>query len=212
VRFLRRTQIYLRIIRTENKMDRIILASGSPRRKELLAGLGLNFTVMVSRAEEDRAEKDPEKLAAHLSQVKAREVAARLKGGTTVIGADTVVSADGMVLGKPADAADAERMIRCLQGHWHDVYTGVTLIRKSGGETTEKTFTSRTAVHICAMTDEEISDYICSGDDWGDKAGAYGIQNRFGMQFVDEIKGDYYTVVGLPVSRVYHELRSMNAI
>lgn len=193
-------------------MDELILASGSPRRRELLAGLGLNFTVMISKAEEDRSIADPDRLAAHLSQVKAREVAGRIRRDATVIGADTVVSIDGKILGKPADMKDAQTMIRSLQGRWHDVYTGVTLIRLSGGGKTEKTFTSHTAVHICAMTEEEINWYVRSGNDWSDKAGAYGIQNRFGMQFVDEIRGDYYTVVGLPASRVYHELKAMKAI
>ncbi len=182
---------------------KLILASASPRRRELLGQMDLTFEICPARGEEQITSTDPEKVAAELSAQKAAEIAQQMSGeGILVIGADTVVAAEGRVLGKPADREDAIRMIRMLQGRTHHVITGVTLA-PVGGEAF--TFTESTAVHVAAMQDEEILSYVNSGEA-DDKAGAYGIQGKFG-KYVTGIEGDYYNVVGLPIARLYQELK-----
>ncbi len=191
---------------------KIILASGSPRRRELLTGLGIEFTIITAEGEERRTTNIPAELVEDLSLQKAEEVAENCtcdaaEDEILVIGADTVVAADGVVLGKPGDYAEAVQMIEGLQGKTHQVYTGVTIIvgRKSG-ERVVRTFHECTEVEVYPMTEMEIEEY-CKSDEPYDKAGAYGIQGTFGEKFVKKIDGDYYNVVGLPVSRLYHELK-----
>ena len=185
-------------------MGKLILASASPRRRELLSLTGLPFTVMAGNGEEIISTEDPARAVSELSRQKAEAVLLRAEDGDTVIGADTAVALDGRILGKPADKADAFRMLRMLQGRDHAVYTGVTILKKNS-RTAPVTFAERTAVHVLPMSDEEIRAYIATGEPM-DKAGAYGIQGRFAV-YVAGIEGDYQNVVGLPVSRLYGYLK-----
>ncbi len=197
---------------------KIILASGSPRRKELLSQIGLSFTVRVSEADEHTEETKPEKLVCILSERKALAVWDELteeeKKESILIGADTVVAVDDRILGKPADETEAFRMIELLQGRSHQVYTGVTILRQGGlqplaDETNtcsiqKKQFFEKTDVLVYPMSEEEITAYVKTGEPL-DKAGAYGIQGSFAA-YIQGINGDYSNVVGLPVGRLYHEL------
>ncbi len=195
---------------------RLILASGSPRRRELLDTAGLRHEVIVSGADEDVEASDPRVLVEKLSARKAEEVYRRISKDDSptdtsqpfaVIGADTVVALDGVILGKPVDQADAARMLRMLSGRSHHVYTGVTLHGMTDGKECIRTFSEESTVHVDSLTEEEIAEYIASGEPM-DKAGAYGIQGSF-MKFVLGIEGDYFNIVGLPVSRVYRELKNI---
>jgi septum formation protein len=213
-----------------NKNIKIILASKSPRRHELLASLGLEFDILASTLPEVVTETAPERVVEELSRQKAENVydiiKSKAKEPLLVIGADTVVSVDGEILGKPKDEEDAFRMLKLLQGRTHQVYTGVTLVydeQGSGREICgdnvadmqedenygigELTFNMCTDVTFYPMSDCEIREYISTSDPM-DKAGAYGIQSG-GTRFVKEIRGDYNNVVGLPVSRLYQELRKL---
>lgn len=186
-------------------MKNIILASASPRRKELLEQIGVAFTVIPSKGAETVTKTAPSDIVEELAQQKAESVAAQVADGI-IIGADTVVCQDGKIMGKPKDHEDAHRMLQQLQGEMHSVFTGVTLIVKENGEVKDRqTFSQETRVYVCAMTEEEIGQYIASGEPM-DKAGAYGIQGRFAA-YVDSIEGDYNNVVGLPVSAVWQELK-----
>ena len=202
-----------------NNMKKVILASQSPRRSELLAQIGIPFSVIVSHMEEHPHSAEPSAVVEELSASKADAVARQIAEDCTitgvdtiasvhclVIGADTIVAADGQILGKPKDAADASRMLHMLSGRTHQVYSGVTVLELSGGTVTRRqTFHERTDVHVCRMTDAEIDGYIRSGDPF-DKAGAYGIQGHFGV-FVSGIDGDYFNIVGLPISHLYRVLK-----
>lgn len=197
---------------------KIILASGSPRRRKLLSQIGLSFTVRVSEADEHTEETKPEKLVCILSERKALAVWDELteeeKKESILIGADTVVAVDDRILGKPADETEAFRMIELLQGRSHQVYTGVTILRQGGlqplaDETNtcsiqKKQFFEKTDVLVYPMSEEEITAYVKTGEPL-DKAGAYGIQGSFAA-YIQGINGDYSNVVGLPVGRLYHEL------
>ena len=197
---------------------KIILASGSPRRKELLAQIGLSFTVRVSEADEHTEETKPEKLVCILSERKTLAVWDELteeeKKESILIGADTVVAVDDRILGKPADETEAFQMIELLQGRSHQVYTGVTILRQGGLQPLEegtgtcgiqkKQFFEKTDVLVYPMSEEEITAYVKTGEPL-DKAGAYGIQGSFAA-YIQGINGDYSNVVGLPVGRLYHEL------
>ena len=184
-------------------MRNIILASGSPRRKELLAQVGISFEIVKAEGEEIINTTVPEEAVKELSRQKAREVDTRTDGDV-VIGADTVVAADHQILGKPKDEEDAVRMIRMLQGRTHQVLTGVTVILRDGVRKNEICFAETTHVHVYPMTEEQIRDYVASGEPM-DKAGAYGIQGLFAA-YVSGIEGDYNNVVGLPVGRLYQEV------
>lgn len=182
---------------------KIILASGSPRRRELLTQIGVSFEVYKAEGEEKLTTNVPQEVVRELSMQKAREVAGKVSGDL-YIGADTVVAVDGQILGKPKDEEDAVRMLRLLQGRAHDVATGVAVIFTDGQE--PLSFAETTRVHVFPMTEEEIRVYVQSGEPM-DKAGAYGIQGLFAA-FVSGIEGDYNNVVGLPVGRLYQELRA----
>ena len=185
-------------------MEAIILASGSPRRSQILTQMGVAFEKHAAEVDEHCALGAREAVA-ELSQRKAQAVAAQFPG-RVVLAADTLVALDNQPLGKPKDEADALRMLRQLQGEMHSVFTGVTLIVKENGSVISKqTFSQETRVYLYAMTDEEIQDYIATGEPM-DKAGAYGIQGRFAA-YVEGIEGDYNNVVGLPVSAVWQEIK-----
>lgn len=191
--------------------DRIILASQSPRRRELLAQLGLSFEVMPAYGEERSGAQDPGARVEELAAAKAREVAGRLEKESDrerlIIGADTLVVKNGEILGKPRDEEDAKRMLALLSGTAHQVCTGLCLILIKGDQRVERHFHETTHVNFAEMTDKEIDDYVASGDPM-DKAGAYGIQSG-AARFVTGIQGDYSNVVGLPVSRLYREMKQL---
>ncbi len=191
--------------------DRIILASQSPRRRELLAQLGLSFEVMPAYGEERSDVQDPGARVEELAAAKAREVAGRLEKESDreklIIGADTLVAKNGEILGKPRDEEDAKRMLALLSGTAHQVCTGLCLILIKGDQRVERHFHETTHVNFAEMTDKEIDDYVASGDPM-DKAGAYGIQSG-AARFVTGIQGDYSNVVGLPVSRLYREMKQL---
>ena len=182
---------------------RLILASSSPRRRELLAAMGLDFAVENPEVDEDIV-GTPEEMTRGLARRKALAVSAA-HPGDTVLAADTLVCVSGTVLGKPADAADAARMLRLLSGAWHEVHTGVCVI--AGGE--EQLGHAVTRVRFSPMTEAEIAFYCGSGEPMG-KAGAYAIQGLGGM-FIEEISGSYPNVVGLPTGLVYRMLRRAGA-
>ena len=202
----------------------------------LLKEAGLRFTIMPAQGEEVSDESDPAKLVEALSAHKAREIAERIKNSvdeqgqndlsagsedsedsveltndTVIIGADTIVACDGEVLGKPVDRRDANRMIYMLQGRKHDVFTGVTLIRLDDKKNIAdvRSFHEHTEVEVYPMTEEEILLYTATDEPY-DKAGAYGIQAGF-MIYVKGIHGDYNNVVGLPVARLIHELKTFTS-
>lgn len=178
----------------------MILASGSPRRRELLTNLGVTFEVVVSGEDEDSPETNPEKLAGDLGLLKARSVAS-LHPDAVVIAADTVVAAGEELLAKPADAAENATFIRKLAGRTHQVFTGVTVISPSG------TFSGveRTDVEFRPLTEQEVQFYAASGEGL-DKAGGYGIQG-VGMGLVSRVNGDYSNIVGFPLALVMRLLR-----
>ena len=184
----------------------LILASASPRRKELLEKIGLPFTVQPAMGEERITQKSPAAVVMELSRQKAEEIAAAQTEDCIIIGADTVVARGEKIMGKPKDAADAKQMLRSIADDCHQVYTGVTLIR-TGAHPQSVTFQEKTDVCLYPISDAELDAYIASGDPM-DKAGAYGIQGYFAI-YVKRIVGDYYNVVGLPIGRVYQELKRM---
>lgn len=170
----------------------LILASKSPRRKELLSLITEDFVIKSADVDETLPEGiSPDKAVEYLSKIKAQPFN---NGKDTVIGADTVVAAEGKILGKPADRNEAFGMLRLLSGKYHSVFTGVTVIKPDS----TVTFCTQTKVKFFDLTDKEILDYIATGE-CDDKAGAYGIQGK-GALLVEKIDGDYFNVVGLPVS------------
>ncbi len=183
-------------------MAEIILASASPRRRELLALAGVDFAVKVADVEEVIPENaSPDEVVKSLAMQKASAVAQE-NPDSIVIGSDTVVALDGAILGKPRDEEDAVRMLKALSGRSHTVYTGVAIIH---GEKISN-FCEATEVVFNKLTEEEIRNYVATKEPM-DKAGAYGIQGK-GCILVEKIVGDYFNVVGLPVSRLYRELKS----
>jgi len=190
----------------ECSMNNIVLASGSPRRKELLSQVGIDFKVITSDADENSTKEQPGEYVLELSKIKAETVLNSLSEDAVVIGADTIVYFDGKVLGKPKDEEDAFAMIKAISGNSHQVYTGVCICTKDGCVG----FYEKTDVFVYEMSDEEIWSYIKTGEPM-DKAGAYGIQGRFAA-YVKGIEGDYNNVVGLPVARLVHELKNMGVV
>lgn len=183
----------------------IILASGSPRRKEILTQIRARFCVKVSDCDETISEKKPETLVLELSMRKAAAVARDVTGPAVIIGADTVVSLEDEILGKPKDKADAVRMLGMLSGRTHFVYTGVCILRKEpdGGEKMLR-FAERSGVHVVKMNEKQIQEYTDTPEPY-DKAGAYAVQGLF-APYIESIEGDYYNIVGLPVSGIYQRL------
>lgn len=187
---------------------KIILASGSPRRRELMDREGFEFTVITSKAEENYDPSlPPQEIAQSLAKLKAQAVASALPAqdleDSIVIGADTIVALDGIIYGKPADASDACRMLRELSGKTHQVITGVCIICNKDAQA----FAQSTNVNFKELSDSEIQEYAASGEPL-DKAGAYGIQG-LGGKLVDSIDGDFDNVVGLPIKTLAPKLRAL---
>lgn len=212
----------------------VILGSASPRRRELLEQIGIEFEIAISDAEEYYKSTVPEEIVKELALMKAENVAGELRRkenasknesvkhtyesdegvhevqlcNKVILGADTIVVCDGEILGKPSDEEAAFSMLKRLQGRMHQVYTGVAVLDfDENGKHHLIDHTEETKVYVHEMTDEEIRCYIASGDPL-DKAGAYGIQGRFAA-FIDRIEGDYYNVVGLPVAYLYQQLKGL---
>lgn len=188
-------------------MRKIILASASPRRRELLAEAGVIFQVCAGCGEEHITSDEPGKVVEELSHQKAMDVAMKfeMEEGTIIIGADTIVSYENKILGKPSDENEAFKTLQMLQNATHQVYTGVTVLLKKSDEWEEISFSECTDVSFYPVSDKEIKDYIQSGEPM-DKAGSYGIQGSFGA-YVKEIHGEYTNVVGLPIGRLFYEMR-----
>ncbi len=189
------------------KIDKpLILASMSPRRKKLLEQLGFEFLVIPSDVDENGFSKDvgPADYAKHLAYRKAYDIASKTKEPAIVLGADTIVVLDGMIINKPVDAADAARMLRMLSGRTHSVYSGISIVESI----TMRNYSDvqKTDVTFRDLGDDEIDAYVGSGSPL-DKAGAYGIQDDFGAVFVSHINGCYYNIVGLPLELLYSSLK-----
>lgn len=184
----------------------LILASGSPRRREILSMITEDFTVIKPQKDEiTDPSLSPAMQVQELSRQKAREVFAS-EPKAVVIGSDTVVEQDGNILGKPKCQADAAAQLRLLSGRWHNVHTGVTIL----GAGQEHCFTTTSRVKFAPMTEEEVAAYIATGEPM-DKAGSYGIQG-FGGKFVESIEGDFYSIMGLPLCRVYQILSEISLL
>lgn len=215
---------------SESMKKRIILGSASPRRRELLEQIGIEFEIVVSDAREHYKSTRPEDIVRELALMKAEHVAkeverrekeraeqASIPGLDTgeahlrnvvILGADTIVVRDGQILGKPSDEEAAFSMLKSLQGRMHQVYTGVAVLNFDGsGSLRTISHAEETKVYVHEMTDEEIRRYIAAGESM-DKAGAYGVQGRFAA-YIDRIEGDYYNVVGLPVAYLYHTVKEL---
>lgn len=196
----------------------VILASGSPRRKELLTQAGIEFSIITSDADETPTKTVPEEIVMELSKRKAEDVYDRvIKEGIFKEGEDNfIIAADTLVffgqdrMGKPKDKEDAVRMLKELSDNVHDVITGVTILHPVDGELRTATFFEKTKVSVYKLSDEEIEAYVATGEPM-DKAGAYAIQGYFG-KYIKKIEGEYANVVGLPIARVYHELKGLGYV
>lgn len=171
----------------------------------MLGQLGMEFEILVSDVEEVITETEPYRVVEELSVQKAEAVFRRTEGDVMVIGADTVVALEGVILGKPQDEKHAKEMLKRIQAKEHCVYTGVTIYVRKGQNEFRNTFSEGTVVKFYPMTDGEIDWYVETGEPM-DKAGAYGIQG-LGARFVERISGDYNNVVGLPIARLYQEIK-----
>lgn len=191
---------------------KIILASASPRRRELMAQAGYEFEVQVSHKEETYSSETPDEIVKELALLKARDIAEQnAVEDLVVIGADTVVAYQGAILGKPKSKEEAFAMIQSFQGDKHQVYTGVAVLSYDAeGNETVVNHAVKTDVYVNAMTDEEILKYI-ENDNVMDKAGSYGIQSGFAIH-IEKIEGDYFNVVGLPISYIYNILKEIEGI
>ena len=187
-------------------MSRIILASGSPRRRQLLEQIGITHEVIVSGADET-IDGPPEKQVQTLALRKAEAVRNVINDESAIIAADTLVYIDGKVLGKPDSPDDAFVMLKTLQGRCHTVYTGVTVLRLDSDEYTAESFVETAQVYFRKLADAEIWSYIYTGEPF-DKAGAYGVQEK-GALLVERVEGDFFTVVGLPLSKLAVTLTKM---
>ena len=191
------------------KEEKLILASASPRRKEIMEQAGLKFDIMISDKEEVYTETDPQEIVKELALQKASDIVDRTKKQrVTVIGADTVVVHNGKILGKPKSENEAFAMIKEIEGDQHQVYTGIAVIRYDAcGRKTIVSEAVETKVYVHKMEDAEIYSYL-EKKEYEDKAGAYAIQGKF-APFIEKIEGDYYNVVGLPISHIYQVLKKL---
>jgi len=186
---------------------KIILASKSPRRKKLLNQLGLQFIVKPSLVDESSTEEDPIKLVKELALRKALNVAQKC-AESLIIGSDTIVVHNNKILNKPGSKEEASVMLNNLSDTQHYVHTGVALIQTDINNEVVKSisFASCTKVFFSKLDQNEIDNYILSGSPM-DKAGSYGIQDDYGAAFIHHIEGDFYNVVGLPINKLYHQLK-----
>jgi septum formation protein len=185
---------------------KLILASASPRRAEILHDAGFHFSVLSSAVDETvYPGESPHDLVERLAIAKAELAAARVVGPAIIIGADTEVTLDGHIFGKPRSSDDARRMLEMLSARTHAVLTGVALIRLPDAE--RITFVESTLVHVTALSSDEITRYLATGEPH-DKAGAYAIQGHAG-RFIPRIEGCYFNVVGLPLARLTHALKEL---
>ena len=186
---------------------KLILASGSPRRRELLKMTGLKFDVVTSDADESTPDNTPPGIAALILSERKALAVANLEDckGSVVIGADTIVSLDGKKFGKPKDEDDAFRMLSELSDRTHTVYTGVSIVNS---DLTVNKFVEATEVHFYPLSEKQIRDYIATGE-YRDKAGGYAIQGG-GAVFISGIIGDYYNVMGLPIGRLMQEMSKIH--
>ena len=183
------------------ELPKLILASGSPRRSEILNSVGWEFEKHIADIDETEHDGElPDKYVVRLAREKAQVVAAKFPD-EIVLGADTTVVIDGQIIGKPVDLDDARRMLRLLSGKWHEVLTGIAIVQN--GETSSDL--QRTRVKFSPMTEAEIG-FLAEKGDPLDKAGAYAVQAQAAL-FIEGIEGDYWNVVGLPISLVYRLVR-----
>ena len=188
---------------------RIILASGSPRRKEIMENAGFDFEVIPSKKDEVITEEKPDMIVKSLSRQKAEDIYDTVKPGHdyVIIGSDTMVFYKDRKFGKPQDADNAFEMLKELSGDTHQVYTGVTFVYDNNGEKKIHSFSVSTDVVMYEMSDDEIWDYIATGEPM-DKAGAYAIQGIC-SKYIKEIVGEYINVVGLPIAHLINEWKSL---
>lgn len=187
--------------------EKIVLASKSPRRAEILRAVGWDFEAIAANIDETRMEsEDAVSYVKRLAQTKAETIAKRISYGGVVLGADTVVVVDEEVLGQPQNDEEARCMLRLLNGKWHEVVTGVALVRQ-GNSARVVVDHQVTRVRFCEMSGDEIDWYVSTGEP-NDKAGAYAIQGS-GAIFIEEVIGDYFNIVGLPIRLVYKLLRTI---
>ena len=187
---------------------RVILASSSPRRRQLMEQAGIPCEIIVSDVDENIDGGVPaHQQVKELASRKARAVRENIEGEAIIIAADTLVSLDGQVLSKPESGAEAFAMLRALQGRKHTVYTGVSIIKTGGDDDEVFSFVDSALVYFRQLSDYDIGGYISTGESF-DKAGAYGAQGR-GAVLVHRIEGDFFTVMGLPISKLCAELAEM---
>lgn len=191
---------------------RVILASKSPRRKELLSMITKEFEVIVSASDEVvNAELKPSEQVIEIAKQKAQDIFSSQEGDVVVLGSDTIVVADNdEILGKPKDYDDAVRMLTTLSNKTHKVMTGVSIIYRKDGKIEESNFCDIANVHVKEMSKQEIDKWIETGNAW-DKAGAYAIQQEFAVH-IDKLDGNYSTVMGLPIHLVYDELKRLKIV
>ena len=193
-------------------MAQIILASESPRRKEIMDTMGISYQVISANVKEESEETVPELLVQSIAGLKTSAIIEKTREQLTeetgiIIGADTMVFYQEHALGKPKSEEDASRMLRLLSDNVHEVYTGVSILIINKEETLDRiSFAVCTKVRVRALTDEQIQDYIATGEPM-DKAGAYAIQGKFGI-YISGIEGDYYNIVGFPIAKIYDTLLS----
>lgn len=191
---------------------RVILASKSPRRKELLSMITTDFEVIVSASDENVQEDlKPSEKVVEIAKQKAQDIFASQEGDVVVLGSDTIVVADNdEILGKPKDYDDAVRMLTTLSNKTHKVMTGVSIIYRKDGKVEESNFCDIADVHVKKISKEEIDKWLETGNAW-DKAGAYAIQQEFAVH-IDKLDGNYATVMGLPIHAVYDEFKRLKII
>lgn len=187
-----------------------ILASGSLRRQELIKRMGIDYQVIVSDFDEEKVpyDGDPESYVKILASEKAKNILNEETSNSFILGVDTIVCAQGKILGKPKDRDDAFSMMKLMQNNTHEVYSGLALIHEKKGII--ETVSRKTSVQFSSMSDEEIHAYL-DKNEWEDKAGAYGIQGAAGV-FIKGIEGDFYNVMGLPLNTLYNILRKYQII
>ncbi len=189
---------------------KIILASGSPRRREILEQVGIEYEVKPSDKEEVITSTNPEAVVKELALMKALDISGKEAGDVVIIGADTVVAFENQILGKPKDEDHAVQMIKNLAGKTHFVYTGVAIIKKEQGDEVIKNFSVGTKVFVAPMTEEEIRAYVATKEPM-DKAGAYAIQGKF-APYILGLEGDYYNVVGFPIAQICKVLKELGIV